>query len=163
MIALVIGTLLALGAMAFVLEPLFREPVLIPRVPRRAAGDARARESAAVEALREIEFDRATGKLSDADYLELKARYTERAVQAMRAGAANDTALAGNEDAIEAAVRAYRERIHSCPKCGPRPERDAVYCSSCGLYLPGACAGCGASVTEPGATFCSSCGRQLAA
>ena len=35
-------------------------------------------------ALREIEFDRATGKLSDADYDFLKARYTARALDALR-------------------------------------------------------------------------------
>ena len=34
----------------------------------------------ALLALKEIEFDRATGKLSDADYEELKARYTARAL-----------------------------------------------------------------------------------
>jgi hypothetical protein len=83
----------------------------------------------------------------------------------MRASAAASEAVstASADDAIEAAVAAYRERIRSCPSCGPRPEPDAVYCSNCGRYLPGACEGCGASVTESGAAFCGSCGRQLAA
>jgi hypothetical protein len=115
-------------------------------------------ESEAVIALREIEFDLVTGKLSDVDYEELRARYTQRALEAMRAGSA-----ATPGDAAEAAVLAYRERLKRCGRCGPRPEPDAVYCSSCGLYLPGSCAACGASVTEPGAAYCTSCGHALAA
>ena len=160
MLALVIGTLLAVGALAFVLYPLFRGSVAAPfRASATAMQAANAAEQEAVVALREIEFDRATGKLSDSDYGELKTRYTEHALAAMRGGAAGPA----DEDAAEAAIRASRERLKECGPCGPRPEPDAVFCSNCGLYLPGACAFCGGAVTEPGSSFCSSCGRQLAA
>ena len=165
MLALIIGTLLAVGALAYVLHPLMVGPVPIRRRTPGAAPSPKAAEQEAIVALREIEFDRVTGKLSDADYEELKSRYTARALQAMRASAATGDVASGAsaDDAIEAAVAAYRERMRSCPSCGPRPETDAAYCSNCGRYLPGACEGCGASVTESGATFCASCGRQLAA
>lgn len=167
MLALIVGTLLAVGALAYVLYPLLVGPIPIRRVaPVAATRPAKSAEHEAVVALREIEFDRVTGKLSDADYEELKARYTARALEAMRATAVADRSAqsgADSSDAIEAAVRAYRERMHSCPSCGPRPEPDAVYCSNCGRYLPGACEGCGASIAESGAAFCASCGRQLAA
>ena len=165
MLALIIGTLLAVGALAYVLYPLMVGPVPARRVARAVAPSAKAVEHEAIVALREIEFDRVTGKLSDADYDELKSRYTTRALQAMRASDAVSEAANGAspDDAIEAAVAAYRERMRSCPSCGPRPEPDALYCSHCGRYLPGVCEGCGASVTESGATFCASCGRQLAA
>ncbi|MFL5608479.1 MAG: zinc ribbon domain-containing protein [Gemmatimonadaceae bacterium] len=159
MLALVVGTLLAVGALVYVLFPLLAGAMTAPagrRATRREA--ATAVESEAVVALREIEFDRATGKLSDVDYEELRARYTERALEAMRASSA-----ATPGDAAEAAVLAYRERLKRCVRCGPRPEPDAVYCSSCGLYLAGKCASCDAPVTEPGASFCTSCGHQLAA
>jgi hypothetical protein len=80
--ALVIGTVLAVGALAFVLYPVFfgvtRRVSYAPPPPRESEREA------AVGALREIEFDRATGKLSDTDYADLKARYTEEAVVAMR-------------------------------------------------------------------------------
>lgn len=161
MLALAIGTLLAVGALAYVLFPLLFGTAA-PRQVRIAssAGGARAPESEAVAALREIEFDRVTGKLSDADYAELKTRYTGQALAAMRV-APTDAAQA--DDAAEAAIQAYRARLKRCGRCGPRPEPDAVYCSSCGTYLPGKCEGCGASVDETGAAFCSHCGRQLAA
>ena len=158
--ALVLGTLLAVGALAFVLYPLFAEvtPAPIP-VAFTATQAASAAEQEAVVALREIEFDRATGKLSDSDYGELHARYTERALAAMRGGAAS---VPGGDPA-EVAVLAYRARLRDCGTCGPRPEPDAVYCSTCGRYLPGACGSCGNAVSEPAATYCGACGRQLAA
>ena len=158
MLALLVGTLLAVGALVFVLYPLFAGVVLTPfRVPLTAFEAAGAAEQDAVVALREIEFDRATGKLSDSDYGELHVRYTERALEAMRAGGPG----ALSDDPAEAMVRAYRARLTTCVACGPRPEPEAVYCSNCGLYLPGACGACGSAVTEPGSTFCAACGRRL--
>ena len=164
MTALVLGTLLALAALAYVLFPLFAQE---PQRHRQAAAPAprpRDRGEDAVDALREIEFDRATGKLSDVDYDALKATYTARALAAMRAGDASaaEQALPA-DDAAEAAVQRVRMRLEECAACGPRPEPDAIYCSSCGRYLPGSCAGCGAAITQAGARFCAGCGTTLAA
>lgn len=166
MTALIIGTLLALAALAYVLFPLFAQEVQAQRRPAPAAGPGARHDSGenAVDALREIEFDRATGKLSDTDYEALKATYTARALAAMRA---HDTVAAEAAqpvaDAAEAAVQRVRMRMSECDSCGPRPEPDALYCSSCGRYLPGSCAGCGTVITQPGAQFCAGCGKTLAA
>lgn len=157
--ALVIGTILAVGALAFVLYPVFfgvsRQPTAIA-TPRLNEGES------AVLALREIEFDRATGKLSELDYGELKTRYTKEAIAVMRRHKASPAGEA-LDDEIEAAVKAYRETHASCPEHGPRPESDAMYCSDCGRYLQGKCAGCGAPVVEQDARFCVNCGVRLAA
>jgi hypothetical protein len=158
MLALVVGTLLAVGALAYVLFPLLVAPAPATRNVRWHGAPSVAPEQDAVVALREIEFDRATGKLSDADYDELRTRYTGHALAALRAREADSP-----DDAAEAAVMAYRARLKQCTTCGPRPEPDATYCSSCGKFLPGACGSCGAPVTEAGAAFCASCGRSLAA
>ena len=108
MTALLVGTLLAVVSLCFVLYPLYRPDT----TPTPRAVTVMRRESLAVEALRDLEFDRATGKVSDDDYESLKARYTTQALTAMRAGGA----------AI-------------CENCGPRPEADAEYCSKCGAAL----------------------------
>jgi hypothetical protein len=164
MLALSIGTLLVVVALAFVLYPL----VLAPAVPNARPAFTRAvprtpdADEDAIVALREIEFDRATGKLSDADYADLKTRYTQRALDAMRAGSVAATG-APVDDAAEAAVLAIRARLRSCARCGPRPEPDAIFCSNCGAYLDEKCAGCDRVVEETGAAFCAGCGRQLAA
>jgi hypothetical protein len=123
----------------------------------------------ALAALKEIEFDRETGKLSDEDYAFLKAKYTGAALDALRAelpGAGGDV-----EVLIAARVRALRSAqtsappgAPSCPACGPRPEGDAVFCSSCGHRLRdgGACAGCGAMLGAD-SRFCAQCGAGVAA
>jgi len=168
--ALVVGTVLAVGALAFVLYPIFfapTNPMIFAPIKARQSD-----REAAVSALREIEFDRATGKLSDADYADLKTRYTEQAIVAMRRETmATDASLAlqsslgatPTDDEIEAAVRAYRDGSAGCPACGPRPEPDAAFCSNCGRYLHDRCAGCGAPVDALDARYCISCGTRLAA
>ena len=107
MTALLIGTVLAVASLCFVLYPLFRADVSV--VQRSVT---KPRSTVAIDALRELEFDRETGKISDADYEPLKARYTEQALVVMRAGSGS-----------------------VCEKCGPRPERDAEFCSNCGSAL----------------------------
>ncbi len=159
MIALVLGTVLALAALAFVLVPLFVAPRTPDvTVPRQSAPDAPVD---AIAALREVEFDRETGKLSDSDYATLKAEYTRDALAALRARDAAPSTVSDAE--VEAMILAYRAPRRSCATCGPRPEADALYCSTCGRFLAGACARCGASVTEPGARYCPACGATLAA
>jgi rRNA maturation endonuclease Nob1 len=113
-----------------------------------------------------VEFDRHTGKLSDSDYATLKATYTREALAAIRTEQATTeqaTITAVNDDEVEATILRYRVARRECPTCGPRPEPDAVYCSSCGRRLGGPCDRCGASVPEAGARFCARCGHQFAA
>jgi hypothetical protein len=90
---------------------------------------------AALAALKEIEFDRATDKLAEHDYTELKARYAAEAVAAIRADEARRRAD-DVEAMIAAAVRAVRQGgAAACSICGPRPEADALFCSTCGRPL----------------------------
>jgi hypothetical protein len=155
--ALVVGTVLAVAALAFVLHPLFFGAT---ETRLGESGSAEMPDDSAILALREIEFDRATGKLSDADYAELKTAYTDRALRELRTAdvpVVRDPAL----DAIEARVREYRLTHRACSTCGVRPESDAEYCSTCGSFLAGACPTCSARITEPGAAFCSTCGTTL--
>lgn len=175
-IPLVVGTGLALGALTLVLSPLLGSIDATPAKPGARSPDPRAVDPAAntaVDALREIEFDRETGKLSDSDYADLKQRYTLEALAELRA-ASGATATSGAVatgtpaadaalDPVEAAIARARADVRSCGDCGPRPEPDAIYCSSCGRYLPETCGSCGASVAEVGSRFCSGCGSQLAA
>jgi hypothetical protein len=159
-VALAIGTVLAVSALAFVLYPLFFGA---PRSRPRGVASPNDSGDTAIAALREIEFDRATGKLSDTDYAELKSRYTRDAVLAMRAKDGVGGGGEGGVDEIDAAVAAYRAAHPECRACGPRPETDAVFCSNCGRYLRDRCADCGAPVEALDARYCVSCGRSLAA
>jgi double zinc ribbon protein len=178
-IALVVGAVLAVAALIYVLLPLF--DAVAPLRARLTGAPAGTPESA-IDALREIEFDRATGKLSDDDYASLKAAYTRTALVELRSRRDNvaevgtservvvKPAVAGAQagaatsaDAAEAAVLRYRTIRRACETCGPRPEPDPAFCSSCGKYLKGACATCGAVVDAPASRFCANCGNSLAA
>ncbi|GAC1494444.1 MAG: hypothetical protein NVS1B5_19760 [Gemmatimonadaceae bacterium] len=110
MTALLVGTALAVASLCYVLYPLYRTDAV---TPSGASAPRKKGQSRAVDALRELEFDRQTGKISDADYEPLKARYTEEALVLMRAG--------------DAPV---------CERCGPRPEAGAEFCSRCGERIP---------------------------
>ena len=160
MTALILGAVLALAALAFVLYPLLAPPAPGRMAPRPAAepdpggaGLTPERERA-LAALQEIEFEHATGKLSDADYERLRAEYAPAAAPAPGAGVDAD-------DPVEGFIRAYRSRQTVCAVCGPRPEPDARYCSTCGRDLGGACPRCGARPADPDARFCASCGAPL--
>jgi len=121
--------LCALAIAALVLWLVF-EPVLgVPReTPEILEPEApeETRRGTALLALKEIEFDRETGKLSDRDYDLLKARYSAEAL----------TAIA-EEDSIALPVNPVVpvSAMLSCAYCGPRPEPDAVFCSNCGRRL----------------------------
>jgi hypothetical protein len=116
MMGIEVGAAAFLGvlALAWVLEPLLRpaaarlpddEPLDPEETPRGIA----------LAALKEIEFDRATGKLSETDYEQLKTRYTAHALAVLRAADGSPPSV-----------------LPRCPGCGPRPEPDALFCSSCG-------------------------------
>jgi rRNA maturation endonuclease Nob1 len=170
----IVAALVGLAALYFVLQPL-----LASRVPKPAVFEPldpeETEKGVALAALKEIEFDRETGKLSDADYEFLKAKYTGQALEALRA---EKTAaeVSDVEALIAARVRSLRsaatstpptstsDTARSCPACGPRPEPDALFCSTCGGRLPvaGACAGCGAALGTD-SLFCEQCGARVAA
>lgn len=170
MIELIAGIVLAAGAVYFVLRPILR-----PASVETETGDpdgANAGEdpdddfsprAVALRALKEIEFDRATGKLSDADYDALKSRYTSEALVALRAEGREQGA--GSGSIVERPVPRSPLPVSTCPAHGPRPESDAQFCSECGRRMgtaPGYCARCGTSL-ESGARYCHSCGARVAA
>jgi len=177
---LLAAALVGLAAVWLVLQPLVlpgrpRTPVYEPPDPEETP------KGVALAALKEIEFDRETGKLSDEDYAFLKGKYTGVALDALRAesaeaaevGAQSERQDGGGdvEAMIATRVRALRSAATSappgapvCSTCGPRPEPDAVFCSTCGhrLLPGGACAGCGAELGQ-GSRFCEQCGTGVAA
>jgi hypothetical protein len=163
------AALVGLLALFFVLRPLIwptpsAEPVFEPveqeETPRGVA----------LLALKEIEFDRETGKLSDEDYRFLKEKYTAQAIEALRAE--EETKAPDDVEALIAhRVRALRSAAASappgaglCPTCGPRPEPDAAFCSTCGSRLPAAtsCTHCGMALSAD-SRFCEGCGSRVAA
>lgn len=155
-----------MGAVYFVLLPILRPPVETAADPNVDEGDDPdddlSPQAVALRALKEIEFDRATGKLSDTDYEQLKARYTQEALVAMRDEAGNVKRETGN---VTAPATPFPVSRFPCPDHGPRPEKDAQFCSECGRRLgqaPGYCVRCGTEL-EVDARYCNRCGARVAA
>ncbi len=166
LLELIAGLVLATGATYFVLLPILR-----PSSPESASSaidegedpdDDLSPQTVALRALKEIEFDRATGKLSDADYESLKAKYTGEALAAMRGEPTGSAVRGTRESPARAPLTAHRS---PCPEHGARPESDAQFCSECGRRLgsaPGYCVRCG-TVLEDDARYCNRCGARVAA
>jgi len=164
MFELIVGILLAAGATYFVLLPILRPP-LEPETNAAAdegddPADDMSPQTVALRALKEIEFDRATGKLSDTDYEQLKGRYTAEALAALR----GESGVRSLEPVVKPAPDS-RLPAPRCPEHGPRPEKDAVFCSDCGRRLGTAqsyCIRCGTTL-EHDARYCNRCGARVAA
>lgn len=90
-LGLVLGALLAAGCAVFVSRPFLREPALDPQLDRLTGPPADGRLALAEErdralaALKELEFDHRTGKVSDEDYHGLVAPLRREAAEALRA------------------------------------------------------------------------------
>jgi hypothetical protein len=133
---------LAAGVVGAVLLWLVLQPIVAPHAAPPADTDPPDPEETpqgiALLALKEIEFDRATGKLSEADYAALSTRYTAAAVAAL------EPTVAG---------------MH-CLRHGIREDAEARFCAECGAGLvtsTGACFACG-FVVPVDAAFCPGCG-----
>lgn len=169
----VAAVLVALAVVAALIGPLSRPGVTAPPGADEPEDLEETPKGIALAALREIEFDRATGKLSEEDYASLKARYTAEALAILRTEAPAAPAApaapgggAGRGDPVEAMiaerVRKLAGEVIRCPGCGPRPETDALFCSTCGRSLTmGGCTSCGAPLV-PGSHFCEGCGTAVA-
>jgi len=167
MLELILGILLAAGATYYVLIPILRPP---QESANRGAADDEGDDPAddmrpqavALRALKEIEFDRATGKLSDTDYDQLKAKYTQEALAALRG---EPGAGSGEQKQIFKPAPRSLLPAPSCPEHGAPSEVDAVFCPQCGRRLggaPGYCARCGTALDDD-PRYCNRCGARVAA
>lgn len=103
--ALILGAALAVACVVFAALPFLREPAasddrlgdLAPEDQKRLR--LREERDRALAALKELEFDHRTGKISDADYRELVGPLRRQAAEALRA-------LEGEERAPERRRRA---------------------------------------------------------
>lgn len=93
------------------------------------------RKEAAYIALKDLEFDHKTGKIDEADYLEMKSRFEAEAV-----------ALLGKIDEMKSGVSARIAQTGATPRAG-----DERFCVKCGAKIGAEfnfCGKCGAAVQK---------------
>lgn len=129
-----------------------------------------AQRDAMYLAIKDLENDHALGKLSDADYRSLRAKYEAKAVAILQeldhvVGSKPRAHPAPDDDAVEREIarlrRAKTNGALKCPQCGTAHSAEDVFCAKCGTSLRGArCPACG-SRAAVGDKFCSKCGKPL--
>lgn len=125
---LLIAALLALSAALIVLYPLLgliREPAAQMAAPagQTPAADAAEREQQARQALREVEFDYTLGNLETGDYEELRERYENRALAALKTRYQREQEL---DAQIERRLDALRQSEAAAPaSAAPQQRRPA--------------------------------------
>ena len=134
--------------------------------------DLEARKRAALKALKDIEFERAIGRLSEEDHKELDAKYRAEARAAMRAideglgpwlaraeSMLDDAAAVKPPEAKAERAEAKAETTDAKPALSlekqPAPEKEPVEAK------PVACPKCEAA-NDADAVFCKKCGARVA-
>jgi hypothetical protein len=97
-----------------------------PALPITARQQLVREKALVLRSLKELEFDRAMGKVSDADYSDISQRLRARAIVLMQ-----------DIDRAEAEPLPVRPtpRVSGCAKCGTVNDRDARFCKNCGSAL----------------------------
>lgn len=168
-IEIMAAALVGLSLLWLVFEPLFTAHGARPAdvIDMDALEDLEdTRSGVALAALKEIEFDRETGKLSDNDYEFLRQKYTVEALSALRSE--DDASPAADLEArVAARVATMRDdgsTASDCGACGAHVGPGVRFCPECGAPIgaPTACAKCGSDLPG-GSRFCAACGGRVAA
>lgn len=168
MITALLVAFIILAAIAFVAYPLFKPaPLPMTEETHPVLEELVTQRDAMYAAIKDLENEHATGKLSDADYRSLRAKYEAQAVAILQE---LDRVVAtlprvSPDDVIEREVARWRQSASKarvpCPQCGTLCAVDDAFCATCGTALRGArCPTCGTRVMS-GDKFCRQCGTAL--
>ena len=123
-----ISWLLAAAALAFVAWPLVRARVGDGASAPDSLPPLERQKLDAYAAIKEAEFDRRMGKLSEEDFNALTQRYRQQALAAI-------AALEQAKRADLARRGRAPTRMAYCPSCGEKLAARANFCSNCGRAL----------------------------
>lgn len=157
MTALIGGVLLAAGVALFILEPVFSGRSSAVFHGDDEFDEAAARRLVALTALRDLEYDRATGKLDGEDYEALKLELSREALAHLdldeESVAGRDTEAKRASRQLEDEIAGIREAIRrgmQCAVCEHLNRIGAKYCGRCGEALADVSGTAGGPVTGDG-------------
>ena len=87
----------------------------------------------ALRSIKELEFDRAMGKVSDADFATISTKLRARALALMEE--LQQQPLSKASSAPNAKPAKSKDSSRSCANCGTSNDQDARFCKSCGQGL----------------------------
>ena len=153
--SLIIGLFL-LGLAVFVVALPFREKEAKGTGKTKAAASKEGRREEVLFALRDLEFDYKTGKVSEEDYQPLHQQLMLEAARFIEAEKEQ-------EQQLEALIQNRRKTKSQakCQSCGAPMEAGQKFCSKCGEAVKNvSCPSCGKKI-QAGDLFCSSCGTRV--
>jgi hypothetical protein len=112
------------------------EPVGSTVVGGRTRAALEREKALALRAIKELEFDRAMGKVSDKDFADMSGRLRARAARLIRqldAGASYRDQI--EQELAKRVVSAPAAASHVCAECATANEADARFCKNCGKAL----------------------------
>ena len=129
--ALLIGIVLLCAAIAYVSLPFWEKRK--KSIKDSIGTQPEAGHEAVLAALRDLDFDFKTGKVSEDDYQSLRAQLLVQAAQYIEAERKA-------EEQLEALIQSRRTnkrpvRMVSCPSCGNKIHAGDLFCSSCGTKV----------------------------
>jgi len=126
--------IIALGGFTYVGYPLFTDRNRWGRPPLKSPSrgeELRSRKDLALAAIKELEFDFETGKLSLEDYRALRSRYEGEAMEAMKLL----DGLGGKGGKLKTTGESREKMI--CSSCGEEVPPRGRYCPNCGTSFTG--------------------------
>jgi hypothetical protein len=153
-VGLVVFTLLAAGVAGIAIVGVLG-PLVGLVSPRGATIGGRTRvalerdKALTLRAIKELEFDRAMGKVSEPDFLEMRDRLRQRALRLMRQFEGVGVYRSMIERDVAAKTGQSSEALPALATAAAPP-----------APAPGACEQCG-SGNDPDARFCKACGHRL--
>jgi|SRR5947207_4645748 len=155
MLSVLMGTTAVAGIAALrLLRPLVSdEEDRTPMVGARTRAALEREKMLALRAIKELDFDRAMGKLSEADWKDMSGRLRARAARLMR----QLDAGAGYREQIERDIASRLAADGQTPAPPVRSAPAPVEQHTAGTQVCAACA----TTNDADARFCKNCGQQL--
>lgn len=165
--AILIGIAILVVAIPYVMNPLVNERKKQPVKATPLKKDEKGGQKDALEAIRDLDFDFQTGKVTQEDYESLRAQLVLEAAEYLQTKQQED-------EKIEAMIRAHLQQVKTtvvCEKCRGVICPQDRFCPACGIPVesrkePEApaeahCPNCGKTVHARD-LFCTACGTHLA-
>ncbi len=170
-IALILSLFIAAGVVLFVVWP------WVKLRQRLSAGEdfngradlsaatvqtLKTRQEALITALRDLEFDHAVEKVTDADYQRLRQSLLAQTTTILQQIEEAEASLEAERLLVKAVPRrvASLASAKTCPACHKPARPDAHFCTHCGSRLPDVCPDCGKQLL-PDDRFCTHCGAAV--
>ncbi len=159
---MILALLATLGTVvvAFVLYPVFAneasEPIGLDETQSELR-DLEEKKAQILSNIKDLDFEKASGKLSEADYESARNDYVAR-VSAANARI-DELAPQPKTKSKKAAPKNQRE-TSACASCGEANPKGSKFCLECGSALTALCGACGEGLPTA-AKFCNACGEKV--